>query len=63
MKYINSSELQWLLLSDKCREKVDSKFKMIKFTSNELKQSIPNAVKPESDVTNDVDSLLKAVYA
>lgn len=43
------------------REKVDGKFKMIRFTYNELKQSIRNAVKLESNLTNDIHSLLRAI--
>ena len=40
---------------------VDGKYKMEKFTVQELRQSIKNVVKPESDVTLDVEKILKEV--
>ena len=39
----------------------EGRFKMEKFSVDELRQSIKNAVKPEENVTSDVDSLLKKV--
>ncbi|GFO36113.1 hypothetical protein PoB_006261800 [Plakobranchus ocellatus] len=43
------------------RVKVDSKYKMQKFTDEELRTSIRNAVKPTDDVQLDVNSLLNTV--
>ena len=43
------------------RIKVDGKYKMEKFTVQELRQSIKNVVKPESDVILDMESILKEV--
>ena len=40
---------------------VDGKFKMIRFSIEELRQSIRNAVKPESDSGADIDVLLSNV--
>ena len=39
------------------RVKVDGKFKMMKFSCDELRQSIKNVVKPESNLSNDIDAL------
>ena len=41
------------------RVKVDGKYKMLKFLDNELKTSIMNCIKPSSDISNDVESLLQ----
>ena len=41
------------------RLKVDGKFKMMKCPCDELRQSIKNAIKPESNLSNDIDALLK----
>ena len=40
------------------REKVEGKFKIM-FLSDELRQSIQNAIKPKSNLSNDIDALLK----
>ena len=40
---------------------VDWKYKMEKFPVQELRQFIKNVVKPESDVTLDVERILKEV--
>ena len=40
------------------RVKVDGKFKIVRFSIQELRQSITNAVKPESDLGADIDILL-----
>ena len=44
------------------RVKLDGKFKMMKFSRDELRQSIKNANKPESNLSNDIDALLKQYY-
>ena len=44
------------------RVKIDGKFKMMKFSCDELRQSIKNASKPESNLSNDIDALLKQYY-
>ena len=36
----------------------DGKYKMQKFTITELKTSIKNALKPEGNVSSDIDNLL-----
>ncbi len=36
----------------------DGKFKMEKFTENELQTSIRNALRPEATVSSDIDTLL-----
>ena len=41
------------------RVKVEGKFKMMKFLSDELRQSIRNAIKPEPNLSNDIDASLK----
>ena len=41
------------------RVKVDRKCKMMKFSCDKLRQSIRNAIKPESNLSNDIDALLK----
>ena len=41
------------------RVKVDNKYKMIKISNNELETSIGNCIKPYSEISNDVESLLK----
>ena len=41
------------------RVKVDGKYKILKFSDNELKTSIMNCIKPSSDISNDVESLLQ----
>ena len=43
------------------RVKVGGKFKMVRFLIEELRQSIRNAVKPESDLGADIDVLLSNV--
>ena len=43
------------------REKHDGKFRMVKFSCDELRQSIQNAVKPESNLDTDIDVLLRNV--
>jgi hypothetical protein len=42
-----------------CRIKVDGKYKNVTFSLQELRQSIKNAVQPESDISYDIDTLLK----
>ena len=37
----------------------EGRFKMEKFSIEELRVSIKNAIKPEENITSDVDSLLK----
>ena len=39
--------------------KVEGKFKRMKLLSGELRQSIQNAIKPESNLSNDINALLK----
>ena len=39
----------------------DGKFKFLKFSISELKMSIRNAIKPENNLQDDVDTLLKSV--
>ena len=41
------------------RVKIDGTYKMRKFTDNELKMYITNAVKPISDISDNVEDLLK----
>ena len=41
------------------RIKVDGKLKNVNLSLQELRQSIKNAVQPESDISNDIDTLLK----
>ena len=48
-------------IRQKRRITVDGKYKMEKFPVQELRQSIKNVVKPESDVTLDVEKILKEV--
>lgn len=43
------------------RVKTGGSYKIEKFTSDELIISIKNALKPESDITSDIDQLLKNV--
>jgi hypothetical protein len=39
--------------------KVDGKYKNVTLSLQELRQSIKNAVQPESDISSDIDTLLK----
>ena len=43
------------------RIKVDGRYKMQKFSEDELRTSIRNAIRPQVDVTTDVETLLKSV--
>ena len=43
------------------RVKVDGKYKMQKFSEEELRTSIRNVVKPQDDVNEDVETLLQYV--
>ena len=40
----------------------DGKYKMEKFSTCELKTSIRNAVKPENELVNDINQLLKSIF-